>query len=400
MTGPRNATIKRLAVSLTVAFVVALITYPVMIPDAGWEPDQSWAAALHMANHQGLVFGRDLVFTYGPLGWITTATMFYESTGAVAIAVRFPILMIVAFVVWRRMRTLCAWPLALIATVALAWMIGSVLLIGGESPLLVLFAVMGPYFLRLLDAEGRPLHRLAPIAYGALTAVVLLVKFDVGLYIAAWTLFMVGADWLVHRQSGRSALARLGTSMGGFAVTLLTGWVACGQPIRYLGRWLDLSFSLFFGFNDAMARAGYAWELQLAFASMAGLAVLLRQRGPIADVRRRRLVWIALPIAMFVFAKQGFLRHDGHSLRWWAFVGVAVLVFAVRSTLTTAALIAVPSVIVAGAVVGTFTFTSPSASVASAERAWGQVTSHAERDQVRKWGRTILPKTYPLPPSS
>ena len=385
-------------VGLVVAFFVALITYPVLIPDAGWELDQSWAAALHMANHDGLVFGRDLVFTYGPLGWLTAATMFYESTGAVAIAIRFPLLVIVSFVLWRRVRQLCAWPFALVATVAMAWLIGSVLLIGGESPLLVLFAVMAPYFLRLLDPQALPIKQWALFAYGALSAVVLLVKFDVGLYIAAWTLFMVGADWIVHRQRFGAVAGRVGLAVGGFVSALVVGWVACGQPIRSLGQWIDLSFSLLLGFNDAMAQPGYSWELQMAFASMVGLVVLVRQRGRIDDDRRRRLLWLALGAAMFVFAKQGFVRHDGHSLRWWAFVGVAVLIFTVRSTVTTAVFLAVPSVIVAGAVVGTFTFTNPTASVKSVDRAWGQVTSHSERVQVQKWGRTILPKTYPLPP--
>lgn len=392
--------LRRYLGSLLVAVAVAFICYPVLIPDVGWEPDQSWAAALHMANHQGLVFGRDLVFTYGPLGWITTATMFYETSGAIAIAVRFPLLIAVAFVIWRRLRQLCPLPVAIIGCVALSWMVGSVLLIGGESPLLILFAVMAPYLARLAAAprsDTVSLPRWVPAALGALSALTLLVKFDVGLYVGAWSLFIIGAEAIIHRQSWRRVGMGLAATSGGFLLTLTLGWLACGQPMRYLGGWLDLSFNLLFGFNDAMAQPGYAWELQLAFASMIGLAVLARNRVRGVGGSQRRLFWLALVAAMFVFAKQGFVRHDGHSLRWWAFVGVAVLVLATRQTLATATFIAVPSVIVAGAIVGTFSFASPAESISSVQRAWGQVTSHAEREQVRRWGRYILPKTYPLP---
>lgn len=383
--------------ALAVAVAVAFITYPVLLPDIGWQQEFSWAAALHMANHQGLVFGRDLVFTYGPLGWISTATMFFETSGAIAIAVRFPLLVAVAFVVWRRLRRLSPWPVAFIGCVALSWMVGSVLLIGGESPLLVLFAVLGPYLARLADPQSTPVPRGVPAALGALSAVMLLVKFDVGLDLAAWSLFMVGAEWIIHRQGWRRLVFGLAWTADGFLLALGVGWLACGQPLRYLGRWLELSFSLFFGLSDAMALPGNAWELQLAFASMLGLAVLARERLRGIDGPRRRLLWVALIAAMFVFAKQGFLRHDGHSLRWWAFVGVVVLVLATRRTFTTAAFIVVPSVIVAGAIVGTFSFANPVHSVRSVQRAWGQVTSHAEREKVRTWGRYILPKTHPLP---
>ncbi len=384
-------------IGLVVAFAVAFITYPALIPDVGWELDQSWAAALHMAHAQGLVFGRDLVFTYGPLGWLTTATMFYEGTGAIAIAIRFPILVAVAHVIWRRLRTLTSVPVALAGCIGLAWMIGSVFLIGGEAPLLVVFAVLGAYLSRLASPTSLPIPRWVPGALGALSALMLVIKFDTGVSVAAWTVFVVSAEWLLYGQPVRRVVIAAASAVGSFGVALVVLWVACGQPLGYLGTWLGLSASLFLGFNDAMAQPGYGWELQLAFASMAGLVVLVRQRGIVLDRRRNRLLWIALTASSFVFAKQAFLRHDSHSLRWWAFVGFAVLVLAVRRTVLIGTFLVVPSVIVAGAIAGSFTFTNPTASIRAVDRAFGQVTSHAERRQVRDWGRTILPKAHPLP---
>jgi hypothetical protein len=39
------------------------------IPTAGI--DNSWRIALEMAYQKGLVFGRDIIYTYGPLGRLT-----------------------------------------------------------------------------------------------------------------------------------------------------------------------------------------------------------------------------------------------------------------------------------------------------------------------------------------
>src|SRR6476620_11526835 len=38
----------------------------------GLDLDRSWAMALHMAIDKNMVFGQDFIFTYGPLGYITT----------------------------------------------------------------------------------------------------------------------------------------------------------------------------------------------------------------------------------------------------------------------------------------------------------------------------------------
>ena len=396
--GPDGVSVRReRLIRLVVALVVACITYPALIPDVGWELDHSWAAALHMAHAQGLVFGRDIVFTYGPLGWLTSPTMFYEGTGAIAIAVRFPILVAVAYVIWRRLRLLTSMPVSFIGCVALAWMIGSVFLIGGETPLLVVFAVLGAYLTRLAAPASTPVPRWVPGALGALGALMLVIKFDTGVSVAAWTVFIVVAEWLLYGQPVRRALIAAVSAVGSFVLALVVLWVACGQRLAYLGTWLDLSLSLFLGFNDAMAQPGYGWELQLAFASMAGLVVLVRQRGVVLDRRRAQLLWLALIASAFVFAKQAFLRHDSHSLRWWAFVGFAVLVLGVRKSVLVGTFLVVPSVIVAGAIAGSFTFTNPTASIRAVDRALGQVTSHAERRQVREWGRSILPKAHPLP---
>ncbi|HEV7400581.1 MAG TPA: hypothetical protein VGN84_09975 [Solirubrobacterales bacterium] len=66
--------------------VVALLTFPTfsLTPSPGLDP--SWGAGLQMAAHDGLVFGREVVFTYGPLGFLSVPTLWYQDLGAAAVA--------------------------------------------------------------------------------------------------------------------------------------------------------------------------------------------------------------------------------------------------------------------------------------------------------------------------
>ena len=64
-----RATIEVARVLTMAGFAVAV--FPRLTP-IGWAEglDPSWQMALHQAVSRGLVFGRDFVFTYGPLGFV------------------------------------------------------------------------------------------------------------------------------------------------------------------------------------------------------------------------------------------------------------------------------------------------------------------------------------------
>jgi hypothetical protein len=46
--------------------------------------DSSWEGALHMALHDHITFGNHLIFTYGPLGFLSVPTLWYSDTGSLA----------------------------------------------------------------------------------------------------------------------------------------------------------------------------------------------------------------------------------------------------------------------------------------------------------------------------
>ncbi len=70
------------------------VIVPLAIVLASWralplEPrpglDNSWHAGLHMALQGGITFGSHLIFTYGPLGFLSVPTLWYTDTGVIAV---------------------------------------------------------------------------------------------------------------------------------------------------------------------------------------------------------------------------------------------------------------------------------------------------------------------------
>lgn len=79
--GERTGPLARIPHYVRIAAVVGLLTWPVI--SLAPEPrvlDPSWQAALHMSFRSGLHFGRDVIFTYGPLGFLALPTPHYSSS--------------------------------------------------------------------------------------------------------------------------------------------------------------------------------------------------------------------------------------------------------------------------------------------------------------------------------
>src|SRR5947207_1288773 len=65
-----------------VALVLAALTWQVQNFKPHVGVDNSWAIALHLAAVHGLDYGRDVVFTYGPLGFLSEPLIVSQWTGS------------------------------------------------------------------------------------------------------------------------------------------------------------------------------------------------------------------------------------------------------------------------------------------------------------------------------
>ncbi len=88
--------------------------------------DLSWKMGLHQAARDGLAFGRDIVFTYGPLGFLSWPTPFIGPTSVLAFVATAAIyLALVGLLLRASLRVFPAWVAVLLTLVfarAIGWL--------------------------------------------------------------------------------------------------------------------------------------------------------------------------------------------------------------------------------------------------------------------------------------
>jgi len=284
--------------SAAAILALAVLTWPSAAGPARTGLDPSWEAALHLAFGNGTNFGPDLVFTYGPLGFLAWAWPWYGAENALSfgfIAITHLVLCAVVFIAARRV--LPGWQALIYAYVAMRAMI--VL-----EPYEALFVgVIAIAFSILL---GRSLGRQAWIVVGLaiVTGIALLGKLNVGLFIAAISTVVILA---VARPRWRV--------LGGFgataAITFLGFWLATGQRLTDLISYATGSFEIIRGYSEAMGvdrTKTDDWVLLAYFVT-----ILLVARMALGGVRERPtahqigIVAVAA-LAGFAFFKTGFVR--------------------------------------------------------------------------------------------
>lgn len=270
--------------------------------------DPSWMAALADAAARGAAFGRDIVFTGGPLSGLYTG--FFEPAMAWPIA-GFGLLVTVALtIVAGHFIAQRGWPTAL----ALVVILGTGVLLRDTIALLpALFLVL------IVTGEPRPgpMVRLAALAAGAVLA---LAKFStVPLLVLACLL----ADLLAlsRRQWPWHSLAAV-------AVIALAFSLAGQNPLA-LGDWLRGSLETSAGYSAAMSLPSRPLELAAWIAITATLGGVV-MRLALSDWKRgdKGVLAIAAEVVilagfLFLALKIGFVRHDLHSLIGWGCLAVA-----------------------------------------------------------------------------
>jgi hypothetical protein len=302
---------------LPAAGALAILTWPIstLRPAAGLDP--SWRIALHLAAAQGLDFGHEIVFTYGPLGFLSSPLLVTTSTGVGSVIfAAVGQLALCGAVLLAALRAF-RWSVAL----ALAYLVAA--LPTAASDYVLLLALLGAVW--VLDRDITPgAVWLVPLA-GVLAAFGLLVKLNAG--IVSLALFALAA-WRLRPGSWRSEVV-LG---GSFAVSLVGLWTLTGNPLGNLPTWLHESFHVVSSYSDAMAleAPAHAWDYLIGAALVAAGAVLLFLR--VRRLERGRAVALSLVGAAFIYAffKEGFVRHDDHVVYFFGSFAIASVAFARR----------------------------------------------------------------------
>ncbi len=270
--------------------------------------DASWQLALVHAHEQHHVFGRDVIFSAGPLGFLSSLyvlpgtlelKLWWEIIGKAGLA-----LLILATTAslrpWRRVVFIVA-----------------VLLGVRLFPDTPVTLALGLIVLRwLLPREATRTQLALAVAVLALLAQL---KFTLFLLAGAAVALRAATDF--GRREIRPAFA----IAGGFAATFLGLWLIAGQPFGALPAYVrsSLDFS-----------SGYAWAMNFDEPNsvfLAGVATLALTLACCGQIARDASVsaserWVArapapfLAVFWFLNWKHGFIRGDGHTSGFFVIV--------------------------------------------------------------------------------
>lgn len=292
-----------LGVFIFIHFFLALMNWQFTMPDDGL--DHSWVAVITHGASQGWQWGQDIVFNYGPFGFLWVR-LFDEHVAAVTIGLQ---LLWSAGLAWGVARLLAPLPPA------------AALVAYGSVALGVAMSRDGSFFLPpLLVALG---HFRFPTPVSTLTLIPLVVATGVGSMLKI-TYGMVGLMILAIVDIHRLVNQRWPV----YAPLLLSVFFAlywlAGQDIAHFPTFLRLSLEIISGHSSAMALPG-PWLELLAFIGLSGMALLLlvwnewlgRRAETHPGYGPTLALFLALGLFWFINFKQGFVRHDLHSLAAW-----------------------------------------------------------------------------------
>jgi hypothetical protein len=301
----------------TVAFAAPLDQ---LYPAAGLDP--SWQAGLNFARQRQLRFGPDLVFTYGPWGFLDHPEAVSRFNLVAGTLFTIAAVGVAWLAVWAALRARLGRPGAALAASLLVTLCALTIL-----PSALLFAGM---MLALLIFVDRPLPhslRWIPAAAAGCAALLVQIKFSEGAVLAVAAL--CAAAFAGARRWRRLAEAALALVLG----TLLC-WLLARQPLTAFPGWLREMRQVVGGYTDAMSLEARPNVLPyLLIAAITGLAV-----GYLVRLARDRPARVTAAVAVLVLLvlylgfREGTGRHGPGMQKYFYMYSLPVLVWAVSAS--------------------------------------------------------------------
>ena len=278
---------------------------PIRYHFAGAGLDGSWAVALNFFHLQGLVFGKEVGFTYGPLGYLILPMPFGPNL-AQGLALQ--------ATMWAFFVALMAWlvflrniPLYRVAIFTICAIFG--------ADILWEFGYAGPdFFLALLvlllmgvsSSERRWLGWYFIAA--CLAALLMFIKFSTGIgAIASLLLLPLGLLLSDRARAWRAAILAVTLPPALFAAGYLFYQPSLDSLLRYVRAAQDISSS----YNTSMSLPGGTRELAAAIVMLAAYGLLL---AALLWTRQRSFsLALAASASLFLEFKHSFVRQPGHA---------------------------------------------------------------------------------------
>ena len=264
--------------------------------------DSSWRMALGKFLLDGRQFGTDVVFTYGPLGFVMGKT-YWGGQWASLIAWQVgQALVFAAMVYWQGARLT---GYSRIFYFVFFFLFG---LTYEDAMHQTFIAFAGLALIRRSHAPWR----WSSVALLALLATLSLAKFTnmlLGLFLV---LLAGGLELWVRRRP--SALRVPALYLGFF----LAGWMLCGQRLGNIPAYLHSSWEISQGYQDAMGSSCPPVQLYLGVTvALLVIAYLLLNLAAHPDRLRGTALTLGAGAYLYLNWKHGFIRADGHQVGFY-----------------------------------------------------------------------------------
>jgi hypothetical protein len=294
-------TLFRLLLGLVAAYYVFsrfIPCHPVEDYNAYMPVDNAWALILHEAYHEHLQFGKDIVFTYGPWGFLGRG--YLPSTFAASVAAWLALSAVFILAAWRVARAFTAshvltwvWLIAYTAFASIP--------LGMDLNTRMIAWILLLLWLHFFEGDGRfsPLQAALTVAIAWLG----LVKFT-GMVEGGFLVAVIALDTLIRRRCFPWVLVAW---LAGVAVF----WLLARQQPGGLWPYLNNSWELARGYDDAVQLGDLSWMDALVYFCLAGgccglaLCLLRPPRWPAAPCLLAGLGGI-----LFLTFKESYIRDD------------------------------------------------------------------------------------------
>ncbi|OGV54647.1 MAG: hypothetical protein A2017_19195 [Lentisphaerae bacterium GWF2_44_16] len=310
---------------LLVMFIFVTPNLLVVMPDIGLDP--SWRIGLHLAIKNKFVFGRDIIFTYGPLGFLSSRLPIGVSKLTYFL---WDIYILANFVfifsyIHKTVKSYSGIFLCLLAVICLSWF---------YIYTLALVNLLFFFFLFMLFCHLR--HASVYLLFNAalLSIFTFYIKVNMGLGIIL--LMLVFLTYIYFRPMKYSAKFVLFFMLGYLLVLPISAWMFNTELYSYIAGSLQLADA----YNDAMFTKVAdlpelklsIWNFYMALALVLSLAGIffIRMKYFLTD-RKILLQYLFTIFFIFLVFKHSFVRADGHMLFFFQIFPVTIGMLALFS---------------------------------------------------------------------
>ncbi len=306
-------------VFLSVTACAVFVPFWPNLPETGLDP--SWAIAMDTAAGSRMVFGRDIIFTFGPYASVFTRlsyppTYLLTCFAAMCLSLSWSVAILTTF-------RHSSWWLRVVAILIIAGLINSTDALLFSYPMAVTFAVYSTICDR--EGDGTSLKRFA-VLLGVMFIPFGLMPLIKGSMLIACVAIAVNCA-LMLSIAGYARLVPIIFIAGGAATPIF--WLCSGQALPNLPGYFSSMIPIIDGYSSAMSISGDPVQLQAYIGSMTVIVLLAYYSG-----RGRPLVAFLFAaaiagMALLVF-KAAFVRHDGHAIIGGGFIVFVGLMVATR----------------------------------------------------------------------